>query len=387
VLLACAGLLLFGSGAYLFFDPLSTLTRTATTLLYPLLDRLIRLKSDVLYLYVPLRPAVDFATGALTGRLVFAKPLVYGMQLGVLAMFTGMLAISWIEPRMWCRDLCPLGALLGLVGRFAFVGRVVDANACIACGKCAKVCPMDAVADDYVATDTSRCQACYACADACPEDAIHLGAHPARKLYSPSRRQAVTAGSLAALAGFFAFTGLGRRERAARLVRPPGARAENGLLALCSRCGQCMKVCPTNVLQPAVGLAGAEGVFTPRMDFRIGSCEWSCNECGKVCPTGAIERLTLEAKRRTVIGRAYIDRDRCIPWADYKTCLVCQELCPVPEKAIKIDTAEVRTPEGKLVRLGRPQVVVDRCIGCGVCENACPVAYRAAIEVYGTRPV
>jgi formate hydrogenlyase subunit 6/NADH:ubiquinone oxidoreductase subunit I len=37
------------------------------------------------------------------------------------------------------------------------------------------------------------------------------------------------------------------------------------------------------------------------------------------------------------------------------------------------------------VRLGRPEVFVDRCIGCGVCSNACPVAYRPAIEVFGVR--
>lgn len=385
VLLGSGGLLLFASGAYLFFDPLATLTRTSTVLLYPLLDRIVRLAGDAAYLAPPLRGGVDLATGALTGRLVFARPLVYAFQMGALAMFSAMLAVSWLEPRMWCRHLCPLGALLGLVGRLALVGRVVDSDACISCGKCTKVCPMAAIPDDFRATDTSRCQACYACADVCPEGAIHLGVRPKAWLYSPTRREALTAGSLAALTGFFAFTGIGRRTQNARLVRPPGGRAEGELLALCTRCGQCMKVCPTNVLQPAVTAAGVEGLFTPQMEFRVGSCEWSCNECGKVCPTGAIQPLALEAKRLTVIGRAYIDRNRCIPWADYKTCLVCQELCPVPDKAIVITPAEVVAPGGSRVKLGRPEVIAEKCIGCGVCEKECPVAHRAAIEVYATR--
>jgi ferredoxin len=383
VLIVCAGLLLFGSSAYLFFDPLATLTRTATTLLYPLLDRVLRLSGDVAYLVAPLRPAVDAATGALSGRFIFTRPLVYGLQLGVLGMFAGMLAVSWLEPRMWCRDLCPLGALLGLVGRFAVIGRTVDADVCISCGKCRAICPMDAIPDDFHATDKSRCQSCYRCADVCPVGAISVGARARASVwtYSPTRRGIVTAGGLAVLAGFFTFTGLGRREKAPQLVRPPGARAEADVLALCSRCGQCMKVCPTNVIQPAVS-AGFEGVFTPQMDYRIGYCEWSCNECGKVCPTGTIRPLALEAKHKTAIGRAYIDRNRCIPWADYKTCLVCQELCPVPEKAITINTADVKTPDGTMVTLGRPEVVAARCIGCGVCANACPVANRPAIEVY-----
>jgi ferredoxin len=243
---------------------------------------------------------------------------------------------------------------------------------------------MDAVSSDFLATDASRCQSCYVCADVCPEGAIGVGTRTARVGYSPTKRALLAAGGLAALAGFFGFTGLARAERAPQLVRPPGTRPEADLLALCSRCGQCMKVCPTNVIQPSTS-SGIEGIFTPQMDYRVGACQWSCNECGKVCPTGAIRALTLEAKRTTVIGRAYVDRNRCIAWADAKTCLVCQELCPLPEKAISISTATVTTPAGATVTLGRPEVIADRCIGCGVCANNCPVPYRPAIEVYANR--
>jgi ferredoxin len=386
VLIGCLGLILFANGAYLFFDPLATLTRTATTLVYPALDRFVRLAGDVAYLAAPLRPVTDFVTGALEGRLLFPDPLVYGFQVGVLAMFATMLALSWIEPRMWCRDLCPLGALLGLVGRVGPVGRVVDSDACISCAKCARACPMNAVSEDFLRTDASRCQSCYACADVCPVDAVHLGTKPARWSYTPSRRAALVAGGAAAAVGFFSFTGLARATKNANLIRPPGGRPETDMLALCSRCGQCMKVCPTNVLQPAVAEAGLEGLFTPHMDYAVGFCDWSCNECGKVCPTGAIRRLTLPAKRTTVIGRAHIDRNRCIPWADAQTCLVCQELCPVPDKAISILEETFTAPDGRRVTLGRPQVVASRCIGCGVCENNCPVANMAAIRVYTTRP-
>jgi ferredoxin len=147
-----------------------------------------------------------------------------------------------------------------------------------------------------------------------------------------------------------------------------------------------MKTCPTNVLQPSLAKSGLFGVFTPEMDFRIGYCEWSCAECGRVCPTGAIMPLALEVKHATKIGRAYIDRNRCIPWADGKTCLVCQELCPLPDKAIVINEAEVRTPGGRSVRLGRPEVIVDKCIGCGVCEYNCPVPDESAIVVRAIEP-
>jgi Pyruvate/2-oxoacid:ferredoxin oxidoreductase delta subunit len=146
-----------------------------------------------------------------------------------------------------------------------------------------------------------------------------------------------------------------------------------------------MKVCPTNVLQPSLH-SGIEGFFTPELSFVHGSCDWSCNECGKVCPTGAIRPLALEAKRTTVIGRAAIDRNRCIPWADFKDCLVCQELCPTPEKAVVFQPETVRDPSGATVTLKRPWVLADRCIGCGVCQEKCPVPYEAAIRVRGVPP-
>ena len=160
-------------------------------------------------------------------------------------------------------------------------------------------------------------------------------------------------------------------------------------MATCARCGECMKVCPTNVIQPAVFDAGIEGFFTPQMDFRRAYCDWSCNECGKVCPSQAIRRLTLEEKRLKVIGRAYIDRNTCIPWAEGRDCLVCQELCPTPEKAIVFHTSgQTRRERCRGRRHGRqradvklPEVVPERCIGCGICQHACPVPNEAAIRV------
>ena len=389
ILIGSAGLLLFASSVFLLFDPLATLTRSATVLLYPLLDRLVRLVGDTAALAPPLQSGVDAMNSVLSGRVVFPQPLVYGLSLGVLAMFTGILGLSALEPRLWCRDLCPLGALLGQVGRFAPIGRQVDAEKCIECGKCAKVCPLDAVSEDFHGTDMTRCQLGFECADACPTGAISFGGRPARateRLGQPGRRAFLGASAGALVVGFFAYTGLTRRVRDPRLVRPPGARPERDVLALCSRCGQCMKTCPTNVLQPSLSKTGVLGVFTPEMDYRIGFCEWSCAECGHVCPTGAIMPLALAQKHKTIIGRAYIDRNRCIPWADGKTCLVCQELCPVPDKAIVINEADVRTPTGTSVRLGRPEVIAEKCIGCGVCEYNCPVPHESAITVRAVEP-
>lgn len=82
------------------------------------------------------------------------------------------------------------------------------------------------------------------------------------------------------------------------------------------------------------------------------------------------------------MGQAYIDQDRCIPWADKIDCIVCEEMCPLPEKAVELELAEVRNPAGEVVIVQKPKVIRDGCIGCGICEYKCPVEGEAAIRVF-----
>jgi ferredoxin len=96
----------------------------------------------------------------------------------------------------------------------------------------------------------------------------------------------------------------------------------------------------------------------------------------------AIPRLDLETKRAQVIGHAYIIRDRCIAWADQIDCIVCEEMCPVPDKAIYLEETPLTNENGNIITVQLPHVNRDRCIGCGICEHKCPVNGEAAIRVY-----
>jgi ferredoxin len=82
------------------------------------------------------------------------------------------------------------------------------------------------------------------------------------------------------------------------------------------------------------------------------------------------------------IGVAYIDQNRCIPWASFRPCVVCEEMCSVLEKTVCLEKIDPITPDSKHVHLQRPRVVSDLCIGCGICEDQCPLAGPAAIRVY-----
>jgi len=159
-------------------------------------------------------------------------------------------------------------------------------------------------------------------------------------------------------------------------VRPPGS-TEDTLYEKCIRCGECVRICPTGAIQPLPGPSGGM-LWTPFLDTRLGYCEYGCNSCGVICTTGAIEQLTLEEKRSEIIGIAYIDKERCIPWAENTECIVCEEMCPIPEKAIILKGGKGHNSE----RVQRPHVILELCIGCGICEHQCPVEGKAAIRIY-----
>ena len=113
-----------------------------------------------------------------------------------------------------------------------------------------------------------------------------------------------------------------------RLMRPPGALPEKSFSAKCIRCGECMKVCLTNTLQPCLWESGLDGLWSPRIVPRLAGCDQTCSLCGQVCPTGAIRALPLEEKKNAKLGTAVIDRERCLVWAEDKLCLICDEQCP-----------------------------------------------------------
>ncbi len=165
------------------------------------------------------------------------------------------------------------------------------------------------------------------------------------------------------------------------LIRPPGSLAEDEFLAKCIRCGECMKVCPTNAIQPSGLEAGLEGSWTPVMKMSTGYCEYECNLCSQVCPTHAIRQTTVEEKQKIKIGLAYFDRNRCLPWAYSRSCIVCEEHCPTPKKAIWFEEVEMLNAAGEKVSVKQPYVDPDLCIGCGICEAKCPVRGQAAVRV------
>jgi formate hydrogenlyase subunit 6/NADH:ubiquinone oxidoreductase subunit I len=142
-----------------------------------------------------------------------------------------------------------------------------------------------------------------------------------------------------------------------------------------------MKVCPTNAIQPTLFEAGLEGMWSPVLKMGLGYCQYECTLCTQVCPTDAIKPLTVEAKQKTKIGLAFFDQNRCLPYAFARSCIVCEEHCPTPTKAIWFEEVEVVNHRGDRIQVKQPHVDPNLCIGCGICENKCVVEDQPAVYV------
>ncbi|MDZ7725864.1 MAG: 4Fe-4S binding protein [candidate division KSB1 bacterium] len=367
-----------------FFDPIALFTRTMTTVIYPAFSFVLFGLFNTLFSWGVLENAVyttfDFAQRTV---LPFEQPLFY-QSLGVFAVFVVIIGLGVVSRRFWCRNLCPLGALLGLFSKWRLTQRYVS-QACTHCSQCQKSCRMNAIEDDYTINNTVECIECADCVAVCPPNAVsyRFGKNPGLNEIDFSKRHFLQAGA-AGLAGVAVVkTAQADVYNKGKAIRPPGAIEENRFLDKCIRCEECVKICASTggCLQPALLETGWEGMWTPVSVPRKGYCEFNCNMCGQVCPTGAIQELALEKKKTIKLGQAYFDKSRCIPWYSQEDCLVCEEHCPVSDKAIKFDERDTVGPDGSPRTVKFPYLEENLCIGCGICENKCPVVGKPGIFV------
>jgi ferredoxin len=262
--------------------------------------------------------------------------------------FIVLVGLNFIRPRFFCRFLCPLGALFGVLNHCSLWRLGKTQSRCTDCLICEKNC--EGACHPSNMFHQNECVLCMNCRADCHHGLIGYNRHRSASgeiaLPQLSRRHFIAS----AISGLF-FIPMVRIDGALaanwnyRLIRPPGALPETEFLARCLKCGQCMRICPTNVIQPALFEAGLEGLWSPVLNFKIGTsgCQLNCIACGHICPTAAIRPLSISEKRGegpfsdtgpVRMGTAFVDRGRCLPWAMDLPCIVCQENCPVSPKAI-----------------------------------------------------
>lgn len=214
-------------------------------------------------------------------------------------------------------------------------------------------------------------------------------------------------------------------------LRPPGAikdrLKEQEFLAACIKCGQCVQVCPVEAIHLADILDGV-GVGTPYIAARDQACDFSCDglQCVLACPTGALTHdINYPAQARMGLARLarpesclavlglgfkgqargpaftgklrYDEVDRWNPTLvvdqpyDLDLCDLCQRQCPIEIRLAQCAAGKPpsgdanQCPPRSAIRLdpqaggGTRPVVLDGCVGCGVCEMICPVDPAAIV--------
>ena len=146
-------------------------------------------------------------------------------------------------------------------------------------------------------------------------------------------------------------------------LRPPGALPEQRFLDTCSRCGDCVRVCPAQCIK--IDASGERGRGAPFIDLDVMPCV-VCDglQCMHVCPTGALAPIPLGA---IDMGTAVWSPATCVR-SHGEPCTICIDRCPVGTVAIELVGNDV-------------QVHPDGCIGCGVCQYYCPTTPKSIVVI------
>ncbi len=129
---------------------------------------------------------------ALVGRLplfqilspinIVGRALIVGFDLALVGLGL-ILVVEFFLPRLWCRTLCPLGALYSLVGRISFLRIRVNADQVgkMRCQACTVNCPVgikvmqDHTLAGHLSIDDPACTRCGTCLDVCPGGTLRFG--------------------------------------------------------------------------------------------------------------------------------------------------------------------------------------------------------------------
>ena len=311
--------------------------------------------------------------------------------------FITLCVLAWRNGRTYCNTICPVGTVLGFISRYSLFRIIIDESKCTACGLCSRKCKAACIDSKGHWIDYSRCVTCMDCIDTCTHGAIRYWIFHKNKNIAPSnqipdnkpadtaRRNFLTITATVAAAtalkaqekkvdgGLAVITDKAVPKRDTPIV-PPGAVSVRNFTSHCTACQLCVSVCPNSVLRPSTGL---ETLMQPEMSYERGYCRPECTRCGEVCPTGAIRPITVAEKSAEQIGHAVWIRKNCIPLTDGLECGNCARHCPTG--AIQMIPSDADNPDSIKI----PAINVERCIGCGTCENLCPARPFSAIYVEG----
>lgn len=322
----------------------------------------------------------------------FAFSLCVWIVITLLAAFKG---------RFYCNVICPVGTLLGTISKYSMFRLTVDTTKCKHCLLCGLSCKSQCLDSKNVKIDHSRCVGCLDCTKACTENALHYAfawkkTTPAQVISAEAKgtpklvktdaaqghktgRRAFLLGCIGVGAGAVLYNRFAVKEpKRINAGMPPGAGTLARFKDRCVGCYACVAACPAHIIAPSVTELGTQGFLLPSLSYKNGFCGYECQRCQEVCPAGAIQKMSLDEKKRVKIGVAKFTLENCIIKKDGTDCGACDEHCPV--KAVSITpTIDFKIVGGISVQVEAfyPKVKPNLCIGCGGCEYICPATPKA----------
>ncbi|WP_024993664.1 4Fe-4S binding protein [Phocaeicola paurosaccharolyticus] len=307
-----------------------------------------------------------------------------------------LFVLAFLNGRSYCNTICPVGTFLGLISKFSLFRPTIDTTQCNGCGLCARNCKCSCIDNKKHVIDYSRCVVCMDCIGKCKRNAIKykLRIDSGKKakndegkpeIIDKGKRVFLSSSAIIAVStiisaqekkvdgGLAIIKDKKARENVTKIT-PPGSPSIKHLAQHCTACQLCINSCPNDVLHPSTEL---ETFMQPIMKFDKGYCRPECNECSSVCPTGAIRPITIEDKSAEQIGHAVWVAEMCIANTEGVSCGNCGRHCTTG--AIHM----VPPKEAKSEEILIPAIDTEKCIGCGACENLCPVSPLSAIYVTG----
>ncbi len=306
--------------------------------------------------------------------------------------FIVIVVLAWLYGRAYCNTICPVGTVLGFFARFSLFRPVIDTSRCNGCQRCARNCKASCIDAKNHAIDYSRCVTCFDCIGQCKQGAIRYIPRSGKpKINEQSAAPENSRRQFLSLTGILATTSLLHAQKKKvdgglaviedkkiptrnTPITPPGSLSINHLSQHCTACQLCITACPNQVLRPS---GSSINWMQPIVSYERGYCRPECTRCSDVCPTGAIQPITVAEKSSIQIGHAVWIRKNCLPVTEGVKCGNCARHCPSGAiQMVPLDETAINSPQ-------IPVVNVERCIGCGACENLCPARPFSAIYVEG----